>query len=115
MIPETCEVQVDFDACIQPILDVRCVGCHGTYGGLSLEAGKAEANLVGVPSQCDPALLRVAPGQPRRSLLYLKITDDPAKCGQRMPPTGDPLSAEEVDLIRRWIESLTSGGWKGIR
>jgi len=104
-IPQTCADQVDFALCIQPIFNARCVGCHGTGGGLSLEEGKAEQNLIHVPSTCDPAFLRVAPGLPQRSMLYLKITDDPAKCGGRMPP-GGPLPQEEVDLIRRWIETL---------
>ncbi len=106
VLPETCETQVDFARCIQPIFNARCVRCHGTYGGLSLEEGQAEQNLINVPSTCDPAFLRVAPGFPQQSMLYLKITDDPAKCGSRMPPSGDPLPQEEIDLIRRWIESL---------
>ena len=105
-LPDTCADQVDFAQCIQPIFNARCVGCHGTYGGLSLEEGQAEQNLINVPSTCDPAFLRVAPGFPQQSLLYLKITDDPAKCGSRMPASGDPLPREEIDLIRRWIESL---------
>ncbi len=98
---------VDFDTCIQPILDARCVGCHGVNGGLSLEPGQAEANLVGVPSTCNPQVLRVKPGDPDSSMLYWKITDDPRKCGQRMPAAGPPLTQEEIQLIRQWITSLS--------
>ncbi len=106
VIPATCADQVDFIQCIQPIFNARCVGCHGPYGGLSLEEGQAEANLINVPATCDPAFMRVLPGFPQQSMLYLKITDDPAKCGSRMPASGDPLPQDEIDLIRRWIEGL---------
>lgn len=108
MLPADCQTTVDFEQCIQPILNSRCVGCHGSNGGLSLEPGQAESNLVGVPSTCNPELLRVKPGDPDSSLLYLKITDDPRKCGQRMPAAGPPLRQEEIDLIRQWILSLSS-------
>jgi hypothetical protein len=61
---------------------------------------------VGVPSHCDPGILRVAPGEPGQSLLFLKITDAPGKCGSRMPPTGSVLTDQEITLIQNWIQSL---------
>lgn len=105
-LPDSCSSQVDFALCIQPIFNARCVGCHGSNGGLSLEEGQAEQNLINVPSTCDPSFTRVLPGFPDQSMLYLKITDDPAKCGSRMPASGEPLPQNEIDLIRQWIESL---------
>ncbi len=105
--PEACASAFpDFATCVQPILNARCVVCHGSSGGLSLESGVAEQNLIRVPASCDPSMVRVAPGDPDRSLLYLKITDDPRKCGGVMPPTG-PLPQEEAEIIRNWILSLS--------
>lgn len=83
-------------------------GCHGAStaaGGLDLESTDAYAALVQGP--CDNAdaeaagLLRVAPGDPQRSFLYVKITD-PAGMGDAMPPWG-PLSADAVRAIGDWI------------
>lgn len=107
VIPEGCDQtqNPDFATCVQPIFNRRCVGCHGSNGGLSLEEGQAEANLINVPSTCNPAILRVAPGNPDQSLLYLKVTDDPMECGSVMPPSG-PLPQEEATAIKNWIRSL---------
>src|SRR5439155_981498 len=55
------------------------LSCHGAgnAGGMTLAAGAAYANLVGVPSSNSAALaaglLRVAPGDPDRSLLLRKL------------------------------------------
>ncbi len=106
VIPETCSTRVDFQQCVQPIFNAHCVGCHGNNGGLSLRSGEALQNLVGIPSRCDPGMLRVRPGDPEQSLLYLKITDAPGKCGSRMPPTGSALTDQEITLIQNWIQSL---------
>ena len=47
-------------------------------------------------------LVRVAPGDPDRSFLYVKVTD-PGGMGEPMPPFR-ALPDEQVELIRRWIE-----------
>ena len=84
--------------------------CHGgaNQGALTLTAGSAYANLVGVaPSNMaahDAGLLRVAPGDPTRSFLLDKLegTLSPDE-GTPMPQTGSPLPPTRIDLIRRWI------------
>jgi len=39
-------------------------------------------------------------------VVLLNISHASAQCGQRMPALGAPLTAGEIDLIRRWIEGL---------
>ncbi len=89
---------------VAPILAARCFTCHGPdaesrKAGLRLDrredALRAEEGL-------DPA---VTPGDPERSALLQRVlSDDP---DERMPPaTGhQPLSAGEIDVLRRWIEA----------
>lgn len=92
---------VDFQAQIQPILD-GCTGCHGDGGnaGLDMRAGEAYDNLVGVISTSNPSRLRVDPGNPDFSALFLAVScDAPAGPGFRMPGT---VEAERA-LIRDWI------------
>ena len=54
-------------------------------------------------------LLRVAPGEPDRSFLLIKLVGpggpnwDQA-FGSQMPLIGGPLTGPEIDLVRRWIE-----------
>lgn len=78
--------------------------CHGGPGpaaGLSLEVDPY-ANLVNVPSDADPAFLRVTPGDPDASLLYLLLLDD-AHNARKMPLNGQ-LEAYEIEAIKTWIE-----------
>ncbi|MBM3990136.1 MAG: DUF1553 domain-containing protein [Planctomycetes bacterium] len=87
---------------VAPILAARCFVCHGPdpesrKAGLRLDrredALRAEEGL-------DPA---VAPGDPERSALMQRVlSDDPQ---ERMPPSKghEPLSAGEIDVLRRWI------------
>jgi hypothetical protein len=44
--------------------------------------------------------VRVVPGSPERSLLYLKLTDNP--CGTAMPPAR-ALDAPGLDAVYAWI------------
>ncbi len=80
---------------VAPILQSRCVRCHGgdsKKGGLSL-ATLAEAREGG------DSLPAIEPGKPDESYLIDMIAgDDPL-----MPKGGKPLSPEEVSVLRRWI------------
>ncbi len=82
--------------------------CHDSQtarSGLVLQAGLAYANLVEVPSRERPAVLRVAPGEPDDSYLYLKISAPIPPEGDRMPQGLLPLSADLIGLVRAWIEA----------
>lgn len=98
------------------VFAVSCEGCHGgssPSAGLSLAPGRAYDALVGVAPANAVArrdgLLRVAPGDPARSLLYHKVVADPGHhagvdYGGPMPGGGrSALSQGQVDFIRQWI------------
>jgi len=80
---------VSFAADIQPIFSARCTSCHsggGASGGMSLASGEAYGNLVGVAANCTPgSFTRVVAFSTTTSLLWLKTSDDPSKCGSAMP------------------------------
>lgn len=84
-------------------------GCHAASAasaGLVLEAGRAYGELVGRPSTQNGGLARVAPGDPERSYLILKLRGDPSITGQRMPQNGPPfLTPEQIDGIAAWIRA----------
>ena len=91
------------------IFDKRC-SCHLSTPNSTpvvLASDQAYANIVSQPSTQKPQLLRINPGNPDLSYLYLKITKstgDPDISGNRMPRNGPPyLSDEEIDVIRQWI------------
>lgn len=97
------------------IFTPKCVnqGCHpggGAPANMSLAAGVARGNLVGVTSVYG-GLQRVKPGDPANSVLYLKVIQNPGainpvNVGSRMPFNGPPfLSQAETDTIAAWINA----------
>ena len=97
-LPPASGLRVDFDAHIKPIFQARCLNCHakGKYkGGLSMET--REAVLKG--GEDGPA---VVPGKSAESLLVQLVAG--LDTDRRMPEKGDPLSKEEVGLIRAWVD-----------
>ena len=88
---------VDFDAEIRPLLQERCVECHGP------KKTKADLRLDAKPlalkgGESGPAFVG---GDPAKSLLVERITSaDPDK---RMPPKGEPLTPAQVAKVRQWI------------
>jgi hypothetical protein len=90
---------VDFAKDIQPLLADRCFPCHGEKiqeSGLRLDR-KADAFSGG---DHGPAIV---PGKSAESVLLQAITGTHAQVA-RMPKRGEPLPAEQVTLLRSWIE-----------
>src|SRR5690606_8314593 len=92
------EAPVSFSKDIAPVLAKNCAACHSAAeanGGyqvgnfnLVLKAGDSEA----------PA---VTAGKPEESELLTRIATDDESL--RMPQEADPLPAEQVALVKRWI------------
>ena len=90
---------VDFVQEIQPIFSNNCYECHGPQkqkGGLRLD--QKTAALQGG----DSGSLLVF-GQSRESLLIQAVEGTNADLAQ-MPKKRDPLSAEQIALLRSWID-----------
>lgn len=100
--------EVRFARDVAPLLKQYCATCHLTGdepGSMALHPKGAYQSLVGVKSE-ESALLRVAPGKPDESYLYLKITGQHLKAGgvgEAMPFGTEPLSDADIALIRQWI------------
>ena len=87
-----------FEREIRPLLKKHCVQCHGKEkqtSGLRLDARSFA--LRGGDS--GPVLV---PNQSHASELWLRIQSDDDSL--RMPPEGEPLSNQEKELIRDWID-----------
>ncbi len=94
-----------FESIQDSVFTPICTVCHAGGSaplGLKLDAANAYAMLVGVSSVQVPGIARVAPGDPDNSYLIQKLEGTAASGGQ-MPLGGPPLSADNIELIRRWI------------
>jgi hypothetical protein len=83
-----------------------CIDCHvgvAAPEGLRLDAQNSFANLVNVPSQEQPDLLRVNPGNPDLSYIIRKLEGGPGITGGQMPLDRVPLDPRTITAIRLWI------------
>ncbi|MEY4119564.1 MAG: hypothetical protein RLZZ116_2892, partial [Planctomycetota bacterium] len=97
--------RVDFADDVLPILASNCFRCHG---GVREKAGLNLADPDRIRSVLASGHAPVVPGEPARSELLARITS--ADPDERMPSDGTPLSAADIDTIRRWIEQGASWG-----
>lgn len=77
---------------VLPVMEQRCIACHGAQASGGLDLRTLEAVMKG--SSNGPA---ISPGHPESSVLWEKIASD------AMPMSGDPLTDVEKSLIREWI------------
>ena len=85
------------------ILRTSCVPCHSA----TRAAGKLALDSVEALAGGGASGAVITPGDSNRSILYKRIAATNA--GLRMPPTGAPLAAEKIALIRDWIERGADG------
>ncbi len=89
---------VSFTSDIAPLLQQRCVSCHGpdkTKGKYRLDTFVA---LMKPGSSEKPS---VVPGKPEASLLYQLLTEKSED--DRMPQKSEPFLSSEISLVREWI------------
>ncbi|MGI9240957.1 MAG: DUF1549 domain-containing protein, partial [Verrucomicrobiales bacterium] len=90
---------VEFNRDIRPILSDRCYYCHGP------DEETQEADLRLDTREGALADGAIVPGKPDESELFYRITTDDEDDTMPPPKAKKPkLSAEEVELFRRWIE-----------
>ena len=110
---------IDFARQVWPILQQRCVTCHETEhttadGKVKKPKGRVVLDTKNGIETSKRGKLVVA-GKSASSLL-VETVSLPADDEDRMPPPkeGDPLSKEQIELIRRWIdEGADFGTWTG--
>ncbi|SHN32445.1 Planctomycete cytochrome C [Cyclobacterium lianum] len=89
---------VDYNQDIRPIVNNKCIACHGGVkksGGFSL---LFEEEALAVNESGERAIV---PGNTRKSELLRRIKHHDPEF--RMPLESDPLSGEEIELFTRWI------------
>ena len=96
--PPAAPSKVDFAREVQPIFAKRCFACHGPdKAEAGLRLNKREAVLAELPS----GEHAVIPGNVEQSELLKRVVS--TEEGERMPPEGPPLTAAQLDTLRRWV------------
>jgi hypothetical protein len=97
---------ISFADNIQAIFNTSCAvsGCHvpGGLAPMSLQAGSSIGNLVNVNTvSSQPSGIRVIPSNSAGSVLLKRIA---GTLIPQMPPNSAPLTANDQNLIRVWID-----------
>ena len=90
----------------QNVFSAICVDCHigpDAPQGMALDPDHSYQNIVGIRSNEQPDLFRVAPGDPNGSYIIHKLEGGPNIVGGQMPLNRTPLSQETINSIRLWI------------
>lgn len=98
-LPPAADRAVDYRTDIFPIFDTHCIDCHGEVrpkAGFRMDTaeGMMKGGAEGVA---------IVPGNSAESLLVLLLVGAHPDF-DRMPPKGDPLSNDEIALVRAWID-----------
>ncbi|TDQ18340.1 cytochrome c [Algoriphagus boseongensis] len=99
------EDEVDFSSQVKPILNTHCISCHGGVkknGDFSL---LFEEEAFAPTKSGHPAII---PGDPNGSELIRRLTESDPEL--RMPYQGEPLSEDEIDILKKWIKQGAKWG-----
>ncbi len=96
---------IDFTTQVKPIINRNCITCHG---GVRQKGGFSLLFREEALAKTKSGKLAIIPGDPDHSEMIRRITlKDPE---DRMPYKHNPLSGEEIDILRRWIKEGATWG-----
>jgi hypothetical protein len=93
--PAAEERPLTFEQHVRPILKTHCFHCHGEE---EKHEGKLDVRLARLLRQGGETGPAIAPGKAGESLLLQRVVDG------EMPPEGKKVSAEEIAVLRKWID-----------
>lgn len=101
----TSEKEVDYSLDVKPILNKKCISCHG---GVKAKAGFSVLFREDALAKTESGKPAIVPGDADASEMIRRITvNDPE---ERMPYKHEPLSKEEISILTRWIDQGAKWG-----
>jgi hypothetical protein len=96
---------VDFNTQVKPILNKKCIACHG---GVKREADFSLLFRQEAMAKAESGRFAIVPGDASKSELIRRITSHDPEV--RMPYKKDPLTNEEIETLRQWINEGAEWG-----
>ena len=97
--------KIDFNTQVKPIFNKKCITCHGGV------RAKSNFSLLFREDAMKPAKsgkYPIVPGKPGQSELIRRITNNDPE--ERMPYKHEPLTKEEVSILKVWIKQGAEWG-----
>ena len=96
---------IDFNTQVKPIFNKKCITCHGGVRRKSNFSLLFRADALAKNKSGKPAII---PGDPDHSEMIRRLTlKDP---DERMPYKHDPLTKDEIEILRKWIKQGAKWG-----
>lgn len=96
---------IDFTTQVKPILNNHCISCHG---GVRQKGGFSLLFREEALSKTKSGKYGIVPGDPGQSEMIRRISlNDPE---DRMPYKHDPLSKEDITILKNWIKQGAKWG-----
>src|SRR6266487_108576 len=99
------QTSIDFNTQVKPIFNKKCIACHGGVRQKSNFSLLFRSDALAINKSGKPAII---PGDPDHSEMIRRLTsNDP---DERMPYKHDPLSKDEINVLRKWIKQGAKWG-----
>lgn len=93
------EKTIDFNTQVKPIFNKKCIACHG---GVKRESNFSLLFREDAMSTAESGKKPIIPKDPEHSeLIHRILSNDPE---ERMPYKKDPLTSEEIEILKQWIK-----------
>ncbi|HET9487084.1 MAG TPA: c-type cytochrome domain-containing protein, partial [Chryseosolibacter sp.] len=97
--------KIDFSTQVKPILNKRCISCHG---GVKQNGGFSVLFREEAVDTLESGKHAIVPGDVAHSEMIRRINErDPEL---RMPYKEEPLTREEINILTKWIEQGAEWG-----
>jgi hypothetical protein len=98
------EPTVDFNREVRPILARNCFACHGQDPSHRAADLRLDQRDLAIASRGDDGAVAIVPGDPDSSEMIFRVTAEEDTLRMPPPKSGPGLSADEVEVLTRWIE-----------
>jgi Protein of unknown function (DUF1553)/Protein of unknown function (DUF1549)/Planctomycete cytochrome C len=99
------EKQVDYSLDVKPILNKKCISCHG---GVKKNAGFSLLFEEEAFAKLKSGKFGIVPGSPEKSEMIRRINLHDVE--DRMPYKANPLSSEEIETLTTWVKQGAKWG-----
>ncbi len=93
------EAEVSFNRDVRPILNDKCLRCHGGVKANGEFSMLFEEDAFGKTRSGEPAIVR---GKHEKSEIYKRVVHEDPEL--RMPQDAEPLTQKEIDILAEWID-----------
>src|SRR5688572_3502466 len=99
------EEKIHYNTQVKPILNKKCIACHG---GVKAKSDFSLLFREDALKAAKSGKYPIVPGEPGKSEMIRRITEKDEE--ERMPYKHDPLTKEEISILKKWIKQGAEWG-----